>query len=223
MALTLIGVLVVVAGFALRLNPFVVVVASALVTGLLAHMAPLAVLAALGKAFNDNRLVSAALIAWPLIGVLERAGLRERARALILKLRGVSVGRFLIGYLVFRQVTAAIGLLSVASQTQTVRPLAAPMAEAAAERDGPIDDDDRQAIRAQAAATENIGAFFAEDVFVAVGSLLLMVGFMASSGIVVDPVHLAAWALPTALAAFVIQATRLMLFERRLRRKGRPA
>jgi uncharacterized membrane protein len=47
-----------------------------------------------------------------------------------------------------------------------------------------------------------------------------MVGFMASSGIAVDPVHVAVWALPTALAAFAIQAARLLLFERRLKRKA---
>ncbi len=218
MILTLFGVLVVVVGFAVRLNPLLVVVASAFITGLLAGLGPVEVLAAFGKAFNDNRLVSVALLVLPLIGTLERAGLQSRARAVIQKLHAVSVGRLMIGYLVLRQVTAATGLQSTMNQYQTVRPLLAPMAEAAAERDGPLDDDRRQKVRAMAAATENIGLFFAEDIFVAFGSVLLIVGFLGSSGIVVEPLHVSVWAIPTALVAFTVQAGRLLLFERRLKR-----
>lgn len=217
MILTLFGVLVVVVGFAVRLNPLLVVVASAFITGLLAGLGPVEVLAAFGKAFNDNRLVSVSLLALPLIGTLERAGLQSRARAVIQRLHAVSVGRLMIGYLVLRQVTAAAGLLSVMNQYQTVRPLLAPMAEAAAEREGPLGDDHRQKVRAMAAATENIGAFFAEDIFLAFGSVLLIVGFLGSSGMVVEPLHVSLWAIPTALVAFVVQAARLLLFERRLK------
>jgi uncharacterized membrane protein len=219
MILTLFGVLVVVVGFAVRLNPLLVVVASAFVTGLLAGLGPIEVLAAFGKAFNDNRLVSVSLLALPLVGTLERAGLQSRARTVIQRLHAVSVGRLMIGYLVLRQATAAMGLLSVMNQYQTVRPLLAPMAEAAAERDAPaLVDEDRQKVRAMAAATENIGAFFAEDIFLAFGSVLLIVGFLGSSGIVVEPLRVSLWAIPTALVAFVVQAGRLLLFERRLKR-----
>jgi uncharacterized membrane protein len=100
-----------------------------------------------------------------------------------------------------------------------VRPLLAPMAEAAAERNGPLSEPDRQWIRAMAAATENVGAFFAEDVFLAFGSVLLIVGFLTSSGITPDPLKVSIWALPTALAAFAVQAARLLLLERRLNRR----
>ena len=91
--LTLLGVAVVIVGFALRFNPLLVVVASALVTGLAAGMPPEAVLAAFGKAFNENRFVSVAWLVLPTIGVLERAGLQERARTLISSIRAVTVGR----------------------------------------------------------------------------------------------------------------------------------
>ncbi|MDB5460786.1 MAG: hypothetical protein JWO72_2527 [Caulobacteraceae bacterium] len=221
--LILLGVAVVVVGFAIRLNPLLVVALSAFVTGWLAHLSPLQVLAAFGKAFNDNRQVSAALLLYPLVGVLERAGLQERARMLIARFRGVSASALLIGYLAFRQVTAALGLISIAGQAPTVRPLLAPMAEGAAEaRHGPLDDAARQSIRAQAAATDNNGVFFGEDIFLALGSVLLMVGFLASSGIVVEPLRLSLWAIPSALAAFVVHGARLALFERRLKRAARP-
>ena len=220
--LTLLGVAAVVVGFAIGLNPLLVVVIAAFVTGIAAGLSPVEVLEAFGKAFNENRFVSAAYLVLPVIGVVERAGLQERARSLIGRFRGVSVGPFLIAYLAFRQITSALGLTSIAGQPQSVRPLVAPMAEAAAEGNAerPLDPDTRQAVRAMAAATDNVGLFFGEDIFIAIGSILLMVGFLATSGIAIDPIHLSVWAIPTAIAAFAIHATRLVLFDRRLRRRA---
>ena len=129
--LILLGVAVIIVGFAIRLNPLLVVVAAALTCGWFAGLSPLQVLAAFGKAFNDNRFVSMAYLVLPLVGVLERAGVRERAAGIVAGLRGVSVGRLLIGYMIFRQATAASGLVSIAGQAHTIRPLVAPMAEAA--------------------------------------------------------------------------------------------
>jgi uncharacterized membrane protein len=217
--LTLLGVAVVVLGFAARFNPLLVVVTAALVTGLTAGLTPLEVLAAFGKAFNENRYVSVAYLVLPMIGVVERAGLQERARSLIARFRGVSVGPFLIGYMAFRQLTSALGLTSIAGQAQTVRPIVAPMAEGAVEaRSGELGPETRQAVRAQAAATDNIALFFGEDIFIAIGSILLMVGFLATSGIVIDPIHLSLWAIPSAIVAFAIHSVRLLFFDRRLRR-----
>src|SRR5690606_3326756 len=98
-----------------------------------------AIVSAFGKAFNETRYVSIVWIVLPVIGLLEAYGLRERARALIGGLRGATVGRLLAGYMLLRQVTAALGLTSVAGHPQTVRPLVAPMALAAAEAQaGPL-------------------------------------------------------------------------------------
>lgn len=214
--LTLLGVVVVIVGFALRFNPLLVVVASALVTGVAAGMWPHEVLAAFGKAFNENRFVSVAWLVLPAIGVLERTGLQERARTLISRIRIVTVGRLLIVYMLLRQLTAAIGLISIAGHAQTVKPLVAPMAEAAAElRHGDITDEERDKVKALTAGTDNIALFFGEDVFLAIGSILLMVGFMQASGIEVAPLAMAMWAIPTAIAAFFVHGARLLLFDRR--------
>jgi len=217
--LTLLGVATVVVGFAVRLNPLLVVTIAAFVTGLAAGLTPIQVLEAFGKAFNENRFVTAAYLVLPVIGVVERAGLQERARSLIARFKGVSVGPFLIGYLAFRQITSALGLTSIAGHAQSVRPMVAPMAEGAVEaRTGELSDETRQDTRAMASATDNIGLFFGEDIFIAIGSILLMVGFLAASGIVIEPLHLSMWAIPTALVAFVLHAGRLLLFDRKLRR-----
>jgi len=220
--LILLGVAVVVVGFAVGLNPLLVVVLAAFATGVLAGHSPVEVLAAFGKAFNANRFVSVVLVVYPLVGVLERAGLQAQARQVIARWRGLSVGPLLIAYLAFRQLTAALGLMSVAGQVQTIRPLVGPMEESAVEaRLGTLDAGLRQAVLARAAATDTVGLFFGEDIFVAVGSILLMVGFLAESGISLDPLRLSAWAIPTAVAAFLIHGTRLALFDRALRRRAR--
>jgi uncharacterized membrane protein len=221
--LILLGVAVVVAGFAARLNPLLVVVLAALTSGWFAGLSPLEVIAVFGKAFNENRFVSTAYLVLPLVGVLERAGLRERAAAIVSNLRGVSAGRLLLSYMALRQVSTAIGLQPIAGQAHTIRPLIAPMAEAAAESgDGALEPKTRYAIRAMAAATDNVAVFFSEDIFVAMGSVLLIAGFLTTSGIALDPIKISVWAIPTALASFAIHAARLMLFDARLARRAKP-
>ena len=212
--LVLIGIAVIVAGFVLRFNPLLVVAVSALVTGLAAGIDPVAILAAFGKAFNTSRYVSVIYIVLPVIGLLERHGLQERARGLIAGLRGATVGRLLIGYMLFRQLTAALGLTSIAGPAQSVRPLVAPMASAAAEAQGGPAGTDH--IPAMAAATDNIGLFFGEDIFIAIGSILLMKGVLDGYGIDIQPLHLSLWAIPTAIAAALIHGTRLWWIDRRL-------
>ncbi len=212
----LLGIAVIVAGFMLRFNPLLVVAISALVTGLAAGINPVEVLAAFGKSFNDARYVSVIYIVLPVIGILERHGLQQRARTAISALKGATVGRLLLGYLVFRQLTAALGLTSIAGPAQTVRPLVAPMAQAAAEAQGA--DPDSDDVPAIAAATDNIGLFFGEDIFIAIGSILLMKGVLEGYGMFVEPLDLAVWAIPTAICAFLIHGFRLLMLDRKLAR-----
>ena len=218
----LLGVAVVVAGFVARRNPALVVVVAGIVSGLAARMSPGDLLAVLGKSFIDNRVLLLVVLTLPVIGLLERHGLRERARTWIDGFRGLTLTRFLASYLALRQVLSMLGLTTVAGHAQTVRPLVAPMSEAAAERS--VDDlgpDQREHVRALAAATDNVGLFFGEDVFIALGAVLLIQGFYAQNGIMLDPISIALWALPTAIAAFVVHVARVALFQRRLGRRGK--
>jgi uncharacterized membrane protein len=218
---TLLGIAVVVVGFAIRLNPLLVIAAAALVTGYFGGLDPLHILGALGKAFNDNRYVSLPFLVLPAIGLLERAGLQHRARALIAGLKGASVTRLLLVYLLYRQITSAVGLTSAGGQAQMVRPLIAPMAEGAAEtRLGKLSDDVRYRIRAFAAATENVGVFFAEDVFIALSPVLLIQSNLARAGIAAQPFDISRWAIPTAILALVVHGVRIVLFGRSLGRPG---
>jgi len=216
--LTLIGIAIVIVGFVLKLNPLLVVTVAGIATGLAGGLGITATVEALGKSFTENRYVAIVWLLLPVIGLLERSGLKERTQAMIAGVKVATAGRVLVMYLAVRQTTAALGLISLGGQAQMVRPLVAPMAEAAAEKDhGALPDATRERIRAMAAATDNVGLFFGEDIFVAIGSILLIKGFLEQNGIAIEPVSLAVWAIPTAIAAFLIQATRLLLMDRWLR------
>jgi uncharacterized membrane protein len=217
--LTLIGVAVVVIGFVLRINPLLVVTVAGLATGIASGLGPLAVVAAFGKAFITSRYVAIVWLVLPVIGLLEHAGLKERARTVVSGFRAATTSRVLLIYFVVRQITAALGLTSLGGHAQMVRPLIAPMAEGAAENKyGELPRKVRLWIRANAAAVDNVALFFGEDIFIAIGSILLIKGFLDQNGIHVEPAQLAIWAIPTAISAMIIHCTRLLLMERRLRR-----
>jgi uncharacterized membrane protein len=216
--LPLVGILLVVIGFAARLNPLLVVTVAGLVTGLASGLGPVEVVSAFGKAFIESRFVAIVWLVLPVIGLLERAGLKERARTVIAGIPAATAGRVLTIYFTIRQITAALGLISLGGQAQMVRPLVAPMAEGAAENQfGSLPDETRFRIRAHAAATDNVAVFFGEDIFIAVGSILLIKGFLEQNGVRVEPAQLALWAVPTAIAAWVIHNVRLILLDRSLR------
>ncbi len=218
----LLGIALVVLGFALRFNPLLVVAVAAIVTGLLAHMPFLKVLGVLGHGFNENRNVTLIYIVLPVIGLLERFGLQEQAKAVIRSMKRATVGRLLILYLAFRQIFAALGLVSVAGHAQTVRPLVAPMALGAAEKEhGELDEETIEHVKAMSAATDNVGVFFGEDIFIAISSILLIQGALKAYGINLTPFELSVWAIPSAICAFLIHSTRLLWLDRRLRKARR--
>ncbi len=218
----LLGIAVVVAGFLLRAHPVLVVIAACGVTGLAAAMPPAHILESLGSAFIKTRnLPLILLLPLAAIGLLERAGLKEHAQAGIATIRSATTGRLLTVYLFVRELAAAFGLTSLGGHPNMVRPLVAPMAEAAAEArieaaGGRLDERLRQRIRAMSAATDNVGLFFGEDVFVAFGAIVLMQTILRAEGLEVDPLHMALWGIPTAVSAFVIHAWNLRRLDLRI-------
>jgi uncharacterized membrane protein len=218
--LTLLGIAVVIIGFVLRFNPLLVVVVAGIVTGLAGNLPLDKILTIFGDAFIKNRYLSLFILTLPVIGLLERNGLKEQAQKLIGKIKVATTGRVLILYLFIREFAAAIGLTALGGHAQMVRPLIAPMAEAAAEnKHGNLPEDTRNKIKAFAASADNVGVFFGEDIFIAFGAVLLMKGFFEQNGIIMEPLHIAMWGIPTAIAAFVIHGVRLFLLDRKIARE----
>ncbi|HVU23680.1 MAG TPA: DUF969 domain-containing protein [Opitutus sp.] len=217
----LIGIIVVAVGFALRANTLLVVMAAGVATGLAAGMSFNEIIAHFGRFFVANRYMTLTVVLIvPVIGVLERHGLQERAAMLIKRMRAATAGRVLLLYAALRQISISLGV-NVGGHPQTVRPLVAPMAEGAARaRHGELREETVHAIRAHAAAAENVGNFFGEDIFVAVGAVLLMKGFFDAQKIAVSVWHLALWGIPTAIVAFAAMAWRARALDRRIARES---
>ncbi len=200
----LVGILVVAVGFALRINTLLVVLLAGIITGLISGMSLNEVIALFGKYFVENRYMSLAVILTvPVIGLLERYGLQERAEILVRRQGGATAGRVLLLYQTVREITIALGI-RIGSHAEMVRPLVAPMAEGAVAARGDLDPISQAEIRAHAAASENVGNFFAEDVFIGVGAILLMKGFFDTVGMNVGVWDMALWGLPTALFALAV-------------------
>ncbi len=214
----LLGLLVLVLGLARGWPPLPVVTAASLGVALGSAMAVEQWLAVLGEQFSKNRFVALTWLVLPLIGVLERYGLQHHARAMVQRLHRLGASRLLILYLLIRQLGAAVGLASLGGQAQMVRPVVLPMAQAALERHGRCPPHVLQQLAAHAAAVDNIGLFFGEDVFMAMGSILLAQAVLVQQGIPVEPWQLAVWSMPTAMAAAALHSGRLLALGRAWRR-----
>jgi len=212
----LIGILMVAVGFALRLNPLLVVVAAGLATGLAAGFSPDEVLALLGTSFVDNRFMTLpVLLMLPVVGLLERHGLQERVATLIRRSTEATAGRVLLAYHALRAGASTVAV-NIGNHASMVRPVVAPMAEGAAAQAGAPSPDKAAGIRAHAAASENLGNFFADDIFVAVGPVLLIKGVLDAAGVPADVTAIAWWGAPTALWVLAVGWWRYRALDRRL-------
>ncbi len=215
----LIGVLIVVLGFALKLDIIAVVLVSGLATGLVAGISFTEILEILGKSFVDTRYMTLFVLTLPVIGICERYGLREMATELISRAKNVTTGKLLSLYTLIREVAAAMSL-RLGGHPQFIRPLINPMAQGAAiSKYGEIDEEDEEKIKAHAAAMENYGNFFAQNVFIANGGVLLIVSTLEKLNYAVDPSDIAKASIPIAICTFVVAAIFNYIFDKKLQRK----
>ncbi|AUW07403.1 DUF969 domain-containing protein [Vibrio campbellii] len=200
----LIGIVIITVGLALKKNTLLVILVAGFVTGLVADISVIDILSTLGQSFTQNRYMSMFILILPMIGILERYGLRQRAESLIGSMKKASIVKILMTYLLLRKVTNGMGL-SIGGHPSMIRPLISPMSEAAAEKDTPnLPDESRQTIRALSAASENFGNFFSQLLFIGTGGLLLINGVMTDNKLEVELETMALWAAPTAIISFIV-------------------
>lgn len=216
----LIGVIIVIVGLLFRFNPLLVVLVAGFATGMVAGMSPMEILSAIGQAFVTNRYMSLLILVLPVIGVLERFGLREKAEDVIRSMHTLTAGRVMFVYQIFRQVTVGLGL-QLGGHPSFIRPIIAPMTEAAAAREGVSGTAWMDRIRGMSASAENYGNFFGQLLFPAAGGLLLIKGVLENAGYKVDLLVMAQYAIPSAIAASAIALVRFLLLDRAIRSAGR--
>ena len=213
--LKLIGILIVILGLAFRFNPLLVVIVAGFATGFAGGMNPLEVLEVIGSAFVTNRYMSLFILILPVIGLLERHGLREQAGRFIQGFRGTTAGRIMLIYMFFRQVTVGLGMM-LGGHPSFIRPIVSPMAEAAVAKGRPMPQPVADEVRGFSASAENYGNFYGQLIFVASRGLLLIKGVFESAGYTVSLTTMAFYAIPTAIIALALAAIRYHLFDRRI-------
>lgn len=214
----LIGVLIVVIGFVLKLDTIAVVLVAGITTGLVAGLDPMEILSIIGKTFVKTRNMSIFLLTLPVIGMLERNGLRERAAYLISKMKSASAGKVLSTYTTVRMAAAALSL-RLGGHVQFIRPLVNPMAAGASENIyGELDEESEELIKGFAAASENYGNFFGQNVFIASSGVLLVVNTLAEQGIIVTNLEVSRAAIPAALCALILGLIQFFLMDKKIKK-----
>lgn len=213
----LIGILVIVVGFILKLDTIAVVLSAGVLTGLLGGMSIVEILDTLGSTFTTQRSMSIFLLILPIIGLCERYGLKERATYLIQKLKGMSAGRIATLYLLIRELCISAGIKL--GHAEFVRPLIEPMAQGAAiSQYGELDENIEEDIKAMSAAADNLGNFFAQNMFIANSGVLLIIGTLEELGHTVDALAVAQAAIPIAIIALIFGFIQNSLIDRKIAR-----
>lgn len=217
----LIGVAIIIAGFILKLDVVAVVLLSALATGLIAKMGVIAVLNAIGTGFVNNRYMSLFLISFPVIAVMERYGLKEKAAEFIKKIKGASAGMVIWLYILIRTIASAFSI-RLGGHVQFVRPLILPMAEGAAKKNIKLTEADIEKIKGLAGASDNYGNFFGQNIFPVASGVLLITATLQEQGFPVSNTDIAKYSILAGVAMLLISLVQCALFERNLR-KGEKA
>jgi uncharacterized membrane protein len=214
--LPLIGILIIVIGFILKVDTIAVVIIAGLITGLVSGLSLTEVLILLGQGFTDNRLVTLFVLTLTMIGLSERYGLKDQAVYLINKIKGLTVGRFLSLYLLIREVSGLFSL-RLGGHPQFIRPLIEPMAQASAIANyEDINEETQERIKAQAAAMENMGNFYAQNTFVGASGTLLIAGTLESLGYNAPAAKIAVASLIIAGIALLMGIIYNLWFDRQL-------
>lgn len=220
--LSLIGIFIIIIGFILKIDTLAIVVIAGIATGFVGGLDFNEILTKLGEAFVANRYMTLFIITLPVIGLMERYGLKERAAWLIGQLKNAKADGVLSIYLAFRLVMAALSI-RMSGHVQFGRPLVLPMAEGATRsKYKEVTENDLESIKGLTAAAENYGNFFGQNLFIGASGVMLIIGTLTELGIPVDakqgPTTIALYTFPIAFLALIIGIIQFRLNEKRRQR-----
>ncbi len=212
----LIGVAIVILGFAFKLDNIAIILAAGFVTGLVGGMDIVKILETIGNSFVANRGMAIFIVIMLVTGTLERNGLREMAAKLIGKIRNATAGMVIGAYGLLRLVLAAFNV-SLGGTAGFVRPVVMPMASGAVEaKHGAVNEDHLEEIKGMSAGMENTTWFFGQVLFIGGSGALLVQSTLKGLGYEVNLVDLAKVEIPVAIFALVVASIIYYLKDKRL-------
>ena len=202
--LKLIGILIVIIGFALKKDSILIIMCAAIVTALVGGLGIEGLLSTLGQSFVDNRSMAIFIIVMLVTGTLERNGLKQAAADLIRKVKGASAGLVIGLYGVMRMIFAAFNV-SFGGVAGFVRPIIMPMATGAIEASGKEPNEEHvEELKGMASGMENITWFFGQVLFVGGSGALLVQSTLKPLGYEVDLLDLAKVEIPIGIIALIV-------------------
>lgn len=217
--LSLIGVLIVIVGFAMKKDSILIIVTSAIVTAFIGKLGLGGLLEILGTTFVSNRAMAIFVMIMLVTGTLERNGLKEVAAILIGKLKNATPGKVIGAYGFMRMIFAAFNV-SFGGVAGFVCPIVYPMSTASVEASGhKLNEEHAEEIKGMASGMENIGWFFGQVLFVGGSGALLVKSTLASIGYEVELAELAKAEIPVAIFALILSATYYFIKDKKLSKK----
>ncbi len=217
--LVLLGILIVIVGFALRLDSILIIVVASIVTALLGGLGISGLLTTLGTSFVANRSMAIFILIMLVTGTLERNGLKNAAAHLIGKLKRASSGMVIGAYGIMRGIFGAFNV-SFGGVAGFVRPIIMPMAIGAIEAKGKEPNEKHvEDLKGMASGMENIAWFYCQVLFVGGSGGLLVQSTLAPLGYNVELLDLAKVEIPVALFAVIVGIVYYYFKDKKLRKK----
>lgn len=215
----LLGILIVIVGFTLKLDSILIIISAAIVTALVGGLGVTGFLSTLGSSFVSNRSIAIFILIMLVTGTLERNGLKEAAAKLISKLKNPTPGKVIGAYGIMRGVFGAFNV-SFGGVAGFVRPIIMPMATGAIEAAGDEPNEEHvEEIKGMSSAMENIAWFFCQVLFVGGSGGLLIQSTLAGLGYEVELVDLAKTAIPVSVTAVAAGIIYFVVKDKKLRKK----
>lgn len=213
------GILIVIIGFALKLDSILIILIAAIVTAAVGNLGVMGLLETLGSSFISNRNMAIFILIMLVTGTLERNGLKHAAAGLIGKIKNASAGAVIGAYGIMRGIFAAFNV-SFGGVAGFVRPIVMPMATGAVEAGGQKPDEEHvEQLKGMSSGMENIAWFFCQVLFVGGSGALLVQSTMETLGYKVELIELAKVEIPVGIFAIAVGTVYYFLKDRKLYRK----
>ena len=207
----LLGVLIVIVGFALKLDSILIIFLALIATGIVGGLGVGGLLETIGTNFVANRSMAIFIMILLVTGTLERNGLREAAANLIRKVKSATAGKLVA---VYGMLNALFGVAGF------IRPVLLPMIEGAiSNKEGKANEDHVEEAKGLAVAMQNFTWFFFQVLFVGGAGGILVQTTLAGLGYEVELIDLAAAEIPVALVALVVSCAFVILKDNKLMKK----
>ena len=207
----LLGVLIVIVGFALKLDSILIIFLALIATGIVGGLGVGGLLETIGTNFVANRSMAIFIMILLVTGTLERNGLREAAANLIRKVKSATAGKLVAVYGMLNALFGAFNV-SFGGVAGFIRPVLLPMIEGAiSNKEGKANEDHVEEAKGLAVAMQNFTWFFFQVLFVG-----------GAGGILVHEVELidlAAAEIPVALVALVVSCAFVIVKDNKLMKK----